>query len=214
MELKGRSQFFAMKCLKKDVILEDDDTECTFIERKVLILSGECPFLCQLFCSFQSNEYLFFVMQYLNGGDLMYHIQQAFWFFQFNYLKVSNFQVKRFDENRTRFYTCEIICALQFLHTKNIIYRGLSERIKHFLLISHLQIWNWTTFCSTPMGTYTWLILACARRNPTVRMGWLPHFAARPTTLRPKSLKASCTTRLWTFGVLGSFLHGIDIGMQ
>ena len=77
VELKGRSQFFAMKCLKKDVILEDDDTECTFIERKVLILSGECPFLCQLFCSFQSNEYLFFVMQYLNGGDLMYHIQQA-----------------------------------------------------------------------------------------------------------------------------------------
>jgi serine/threonine protein kinase len=77
VELKGRNQFFAMKCLKKDVILEDDDTECTFIERKVLILSSECPFLCQLFCSFQSNEYLFFVMQYLNGGDLMYHIQQV-----------------------------------------------------------------------------------------------------------------------------------------
>lgn len=46
-------------------------------------------------------------MAYLNGGDLMYHIQQC----------------KRFDENRTRFYACEIICALQFLHTRNIIYR-------------------------------------------------------------------------------------------
>lgn len=44
-----------MKCLKKDVILEDDDTECTFIERRVLILSSQCPFLCQLFCSFQTN---------------------------------------------------------------------------------------------------------------------------------------------------------------
>lgn len=31
VELKGRQQFFAMKCLKKDVILEDDDTECTFM---------------------------------------------------------------------------------------------------------------------------------------------------------------------------------------
>uniref|UniRef100_A0AC35FPS8 Protein kinase C n=1 Tax=Panagrolaimus sp. PS1159 TaxID=55785 RepID=A0AC35FPS8_9BILA len=82
VELKGSSRFFAMKCLKKDVILEDDDTECTFIERRVLILSSECPFLCQMF-------------------------------------------FKKFDENRTRFYACEIIVALQFLHTRGIIYRDL-----------------------------------------------------------------------------------------
>ncbi|KAK6060776.1 phorbol esters/diacylglycerol binding domain protein [Cooperia oncophora] len=107
VELKGKNEFYAMKCLKKDVILEDDDTECTYIERRVLILASQCPFLCQLFCSFQTNEYLFFVMEYLNGGDLMHHIQQ----------------VKKFDENRTRFYACEIIVALQFLHANNIIYR-------------------------------------------------------------------------------------------
>ncbi|OZC05628.1 hypothetical protein X798_07398, partial [Onchocerca flexuosa] len=75
VELKNKQKYYAMKCLKKDVILEDDDTECTFIERRVLILSSQCPFLCQLFCSFQTNEYLFFVMEYLKGGDLMHHIQ-------------------------------------------------------------------------------------------------------------------------------------------
>ena len=55
-ELKGsaKPQFFAIKALKKDVILEDDDTECTFIERRVLILSAECPFLCNMFACFQS----------------------------------------------------------------------------------------------------------------------------------------------------------------
>lgn len=55
VELKSKGEYYAMKCLKKDVILEDDDTECTFIERRVLILSSQCPFLCQLFCSFQTN---------------------------------------------------------------------------------------------------------------------------------------------------------------
>lgn len=55
VELKGKNEFYAIKCLKKDVILEDDDTECTFIERRVLILAAQCPFLCNLFASFQTN---------------------------------------------------------------------------------------------------------------------------------------------------------------
>ena len=55
-ELKNapKPQFFAIKALKKDVILEDDDTECTFIERRVLILSQDCPFLCKMFACFQT----------------------------------------------------------------------------------------------------------------------------------------------------------------
>ena len=54
---------------------------------------------------FQSH--LFFVMEYLNGGDLMFHIQKC----------------GHFDQDRTKFYGAEIICGLQFLHSKSIIYR-------------------------------------------------------------------------------------------
>ncbi|CAD5226032.1 unnamed protein product [Bursaphelenchus xylophilus] len=173
VELKGRQQFYAMKCLKKDVILEDDDTECTFIERRVLILSSECPFLCQLFCSFQTNEYLFFVMEYLNGGDLMYHIQQ----------------VKRFDENRTKFYACEIICALQFLHTKNIIYRDL--KLDNILLDAegHVHLADFG-MCKTELN----------REN-----GMASTFCGTPDYIAPEIIKGQLYNEavdFWSFGVL------------
>ena len=40
---------------RKDVVLEDDDIECTLIERKVLALGVKHPFLCHLFCTFQTD---------------------------------------------------------------------------------------------------------------------------------------------------------------
>ncbi len=53
-ELKNTNEYFAIKALKKDVIMEDDDTECTFIERRVLILASECAFLTKMFACFQT----------------------------------------------------------------------------------------------------------------------------------------------------------------
>lgn len=107
-EERYSSNLYAIKILKKEFIIENDEVESTRSEKRVFQYATRelHPFLVNLHSCFQTESRIYFVMEYVSGGDLMWHIQQ-----------------QQFSKKRAKFYACEVLMALEYLHRQNIIYR-------------------------------------------------------------------------------------------
>jgi len=81
---------------------------CTMTERDILTKIRH-PLIIKLYCTFQSSDRVGFVMEYINGGQLFYHMRKE----------------SLFTEEMARFYAAEIILALEHLHKDHIIHRDL-----------------------------------------------------------------------------------------
>lgn len=147
VELRRTRRIYAMKVIKKALVTDDEDIDWVQTEKHVFETASNHPFLVGLHSCFQTPSRLFFVIEFVRGGDLMYHMQRQ----------------RRLPEEHARFYAAEISLALNFLHEKGIIYRDL--KLDNVLLDheGHIKLTDYgmckegirpgdttSTFCGTP----------------------------------------------------------------
>lgn len=143
---KDTSRIYALKTIRKAHIISRSEVTHTLAERSVLAQINN-PFIVPLKFTFQSPEKLYFVLAFVNGGELFHHLQKE----------------QRFDVNRSRFYTAELLCALECLHGFNVIYRDLKPENILLDYQGHIALCDFglckldmkdedrtNTFCGTP----------------------------------------------------------------
>ena len=108
VEKKNTKELFAMKSLNKDDIIKKDQVEHTKTEKMILEHVNH-PFLVGLAYAFQTSNKLYFIMQFMRGGELFQHLSNA----------------KKFPEKQAKFYAMQIALGLGHLHSKDFIYRDL-----------------------------------------------------------------------------------------
>ena len=108
VEYMPTHEIYAMKSLKKDILIEQEQIENTLLEKEIL-QTIDYPLLCGLVFCFQTEERIYFVMPFLSGGELFQHLRKF----------------RTFGEDKVRFYGAQIALALEYLHSKGIVYRDL-----------------------------------------------------------------------------------------
>ena len=124
-ETKSSKKLYAIKVLKKEFIIDKDEVESTKSEKRVFLIANKerHPFLLNLHACFQTETRVYFVMEYISGGDLMLHIQRG-----------------QFGIKRAQFYAAEVCLALKYFHENGVIYRDLKLDNILLTLDGHIKI--------------------------------------------------------------------------
>lgn len=146
-EMKRSRKLYAIKVLKKEFIIENDEVESIRSEKRVFLIANKerHPFLTNLHACFQTETRVYFVMEYVSGGDLMLHIQRG-----------------QFGTKRAQFYAAEVCLTLKYFHENGVIYRDLKLDNIMLTLDGHIKVADYglckdmwydtatSTFCGTP----------------------------------------------------------------
>ncbi|KAJ8534652.1 hypothetical protein K7X08_016380 [Anisodus acutangulus] len=105
---KTTGHVYAMKKLKKSEMLRRGQVEHVKAERNLLAeVDSNC--IVKLYCSFQDDEFLYLIMEYLPGGDMMTLLMRK----------------DTLNEDEARFYVAETVLAIESIHIHNYVHRDI-----------------------------------------------------------------------------------------
>uniref|UniRef100_A0A669CIW0 Rho-associated protein kinase 2 n=1 Tax=Oreochromis niloticus TaxID=8128 RepID=A0A669CIW0_ORENI len=142
---KASQKVYAMKLLSKFEMIKRSDSAFFWEERDIMAFSNS-PWVVQLCCAFQDDHYLYMVMEYMPGGDLVN--------------LTSTYDV---PEKWAKFYTAEVVMALDAIHSMGFIHRDVKPDNMLLDRLGHLKLADFGTcmkmdstgmvHCDTAVGT-------------------------------------------------------------
>ncbi|XP_069829269.1 rho-associated protein kinase 2 isoform X2 [Dendropsophus ebraccatus] len=142
---KSTQKVYAMKLLSKFEMIKRSDSAFFWEERDIMAFANS-PWVVQLYCAFQDEKYLYMVMEYMPGGDLVN--------------LMSNYDV---PEKWAKFYTAEVVLALDAIHSMGLIHRDVKPDNMLLDKYGHLKLADFGTCmkmdetgmvrCDTAVGT-------------------------------------------------------------
>ena len=123
VRLRKTNELFALKEMSKVKII-DRRSEISIMSERNLLSTLHHPFIVNMYFAFQDFYNLYLVMDLLNGGDLRFHIAHK----------------KKFSEDQTKFIIANMLLALEYIHSKNIIHRDIKPENLVLELNGYLRI--------------------------------------------------------------------------
>lgn len=105
---KDTGKIYAMKVLRKENLIKTNNVSYTITERNIL-RNIRHPYIASLHFAFQTHGKVYLVMEFLNGGQLLYHMRK----------------MAMFTEDHVKIFAAEMVLALEYLHSLDIIHRDL-----------------------------------------------------------------------------------------
>ncbi|GBG70539.1 hypothetical protein CBR_g6667 [Chara braunii] len=170
-------KLFALKSMDKQDLMRRNELEHVMCEKEAL-LALRHPFVVNLEHHFQDHMRVYFLMEFVSGGDL------------FSRLEVN----RKLTARETRFYAAELLCALEFIHSKGFIYRDLKPENVMIDASGHVKL--------TDLGFAR--KLALGERSFT--------FVGTPDYLAPEIIQNTGHDKAVDFWALGVLIFELQMG--
>jgi len=136
VQRKSDGKIYALKSLIKSEMFKKDQLAHVRAERDILADSKDNPWLVKLHASFQDTAFLYMLMEFLPGGDLMTML----------------IKYEIFSEDITRFYMAEIVMAIEAVHKLGFLHRSVRESFTSCKTNMPAVILSQTTFFLTEVA--------------------------------------------------------------